>query len=128
MSLLSDKDWKLKFTPDDGDLVTQLYVPALECAVRYDRLTGYFQARALTLAARGIEGLVRNNGPMRLLVGCTLDQAEVEAIAKGAECRAQVKAHLLVASICASLACRMSQPCLNPSPRGRRVSGGLKMG
>ena len=95
MSLLSDKDWKLKYTPDDGDLVTQLYVPALECGVRYDRLTGYFQARALTLAARGIEGLVRNNGRMRLLVGCTLDQAEVEAIAKGAECRAQVKAHLL---------------------------------
>jgi len=95
MSLLCDKDWKLKYTPDDGDLVTQFYVPALECAVRYDRLTGYFQAKALTLAARGIEGLVRNNGRMRLLVGCTLDQAEVEAIAKGTECRDQVKAHLL---------------------------------
>ena len=47
MSLLCDKDWKLKYTPDDGDLVTLLYVPALECAVRYDRLTGYFRARAL---------------------------------------------------------------------------------
>src|ERR1035441_1694532 len=70
-------------------------VPALECPVRYDRLTGYFQARALTLAARGIEGLVRNSGRMRLLVGCTLDQPEVDAIAKGAECLAQVKAHLL---------------------------------
>jgi hypothetical protein len=95
MSLLCDKDWKLKYTPDDGDLVTQFYVPALECAVRYDRLTGYFRARALTLAARGIEGLVRNNGRMRLLVGCTLNPPEVEAIAKGAECRAQVTAHLL---------------------------------
>jgi len=95
MSLLCDKDWKLKYTPDDGDLVAQLYVPALECAVRYDRLTGYFQAKALTLAARGIEGLVRNNGRMRLLVGCTLNPPEVEAIAKGAECRNQVKAHLL---------------------------------
>ncbi|MBM3879666.1 MAG: helicase [Verrucomicrobia bacterium] len=95
MSLLCDRDWKLKYTPDDGDLVTQFYVPALECAVRYDRLTGYFQARALTLAARGIEGLVRNSGRMRLLVGCTLDPAEVEAIAKGAQLRDQVKAHLL---------------------------------
>ncbi len=95
MAILSDHAWKLKYTPDDGDLVTQFYVPALECAVRYDRLTGYFRARALTLAARGIEGLIRNNGRMRLLVGCTLDQPEVEAIAKGAECRDQVKAHLL---------------------------------
>ena len=95
MSLLCDREWKLKYTPDDGDLVTLLYVPALECAVRYDRLTGYFRARALTLAARGIEGLVRNGGRMRLLVGCTLDQPEVDAIAKGTECREQVKAHLL---------------------------------
>jgi SNF2 family DNA or RNA helicase len=95
MSLLCDREWKLKYTPDDGDLVTLLYIPALECAVRYDRLTGYFRARALTLAARGIEGLVRNGGRMRLLVGCTLDQPEVDAIAKGTECREQVKAHLL---------------------------------
>ena len=95
MSLLCDREWKLKYTPDDGDLVTLFYVPALECAVRYDRLTGYFRARALMLAARGLEGLIRNGGRMRLLVGCTLDQPEVDAIAKGAECRDQVKAHLL---------------------------------
>ena len=84
MSLLCDKEWRLKYTPDDGDLVTCFYVPALECAVRYDRLTGYFRAAALTLAARGLEGLIRNGGRMRLLVGCTLGQPEVDAIAKGA--------------------------------------------
>lgn len=95
MSLLCDREWKLKYTPDDGDLVKLFYVPALECAVRYDRLTGYFRARALTLAARGLEGLIRNSGRMRLLVGCTLDQPEVDAIARGAEFREQVKAHLL---------------------------------
>src|SRR5664279_3567425 len=75
MSLLCDKEWKLKYPPDDGDLVALFYIPALECATRYDRLTGYFRARALALAARGIEGLVRNSGRMRLLVGCTLDQS-----------------------------------------------------
>ena len=62
MSLLCDHGWKLKYTPDDGDLVAIFYIPALECATRYDRLTGYFRARALALAARGIEGLVRNSG------------------------------------------------------------------
>jgi len=95
MSLLRDKKWRLKYTPDHGDLVELLYVPALECAERYDRLTGYFNARALALASRGIEGLVRNGGRMRLLVGCTLDKAEVDAICKGAELREQVNAHLL---------------------------------
>src|SRR5260370_42169813 len=50
---------------NDGDLVMMFYVPALECGARYDRLTGYFRARALMLAARGLEGLIRNGGRMR---------------------------------------------------------------
>ena len=72
--MLRDRGWKLKYTPEDGDLVAGFYIPALLEAVRYDRLTGYFNAAALALAARGIEGLVRNGGRMRLLVGCTLDR------------------------------------------------------
>ena len=93
--MLRDRDWKLKYTPDDGDLVEGFYVPALEDAERYDRLTGYFNARALALASRGIEGLVRNGGRMRLVVGCTLDLREIEAIRQGADLRAQVEAKLV---------------------------------
>ena len=92
--MLSDRTWNLKYTPDDGDLVTLFYVPALEDAERYDRLTGYFNARALTLAARGIEGLVRNGGRMRLVVGCTLGPPEIEAIEKGGQIRGLVERHL----------------------------------
>jgi SNF2 family DNA or RNA helicase len=89
--ILPDRTWKLKYTPDDGDLVRLFYVPALETAVRYDRSTGFFSASALTLAARGIEGLVRNNGRMRLVVGCTLAQAEIDAIEKGLKLRDAVE-------------------------------------
>lgn len=83
MPLLSDRTWKTSYNSDDLDLVSAFYVPALECAVRYDRATGYFDARALALASRGLEGLVRNEGRMRLVVGCTLGEAEVEAIERG---------------------------------------------
>ncbi len=92
--MLRDRDWKLKYTPDDGDLVELFYVPALENAERYDRLTGYFNARALALASRGVEGLVRNGGRMRLVVGCTLDQPEIEAIESGEDMRARIEAKL----------------------------------
>ena len=92
--MLSDRTWRLKYTSDDGDLVRLFYVPVLEDAQRYDRLTGYFNAGALALAARGIEGLVRNDGRMRLVVGCTLDQAEIEAIEKGERLRDLVDRHL----------------------------------
>jgi hypothetical protein len=94
MPLLSDRDWRLKYTPDHGDLVRSLYVPLLECAVRYDRLTGYFGASALALAARGVEGLLLNNGHMHMVVGCTLNPDEVAAIERGTTLRQQVEAHL----------------------------------
>ena len=92
--MLGSRIWKLKYTPDDGDLVKLFYVPALEDAEHYDRLTGYFNARALTLAARGIEGLVRNGGRMRLVVGCTLGLPEIDAIEKGEHLRDLVERHL----------------------------------
>lgn len=83
MSLLSDHTWKIKYTIEDGDLLTKFYVPALKCAARYDRTTGYFADGALAAAARGVEELIRNNGRMRLIVGCTLAEAEIEAIKEG---------------------------------------------
>lgn len=81
--ILQDRAWQLKYSREDGDLVSRFYVPALSCAIRYDRTTGYFKAGSLALAARGIDNLALANGKMRLLVGCTLDEAEVHAIEKG---------------------------------------------
>ena len=92
--MLRDHNWKLKYTPDDGDVVRLFYVPALKEAKRYDRLSGFFTAGALALAARGIEGLVRNEGHMRLVVGCTLDPPEIEAIERGEKIRTLVEQHL----------------------------------
>ena len=92
--MLTDRAWKLKYTLDDGDLVELFYVPVLEDAERYDRLTGYFNAGALALAARGIEGLVRNAGRMRLVVGCTLEPSEIEAIERGEALRDLVEQRL----------------------------------
>ena len=92
--MLRDRNWRIRYTPDDGDLVRLFYVPALQDAVRYHRLTGYFSAGALALAARGIEGLVRNDGHMRLLVGSTLEAEEIAAIERGEALREQVERRL----------------------------------
>ena len=92
--MLADRTWQLKYTPDDGDLVELFYIPVLKDAERYDRLTGYFNAGALALAARGIEGLVRNAGRMRLVVGCTLEPSEIEAIERGEALRDRVERRL----------------------------------
>lgn len=93
MSLLRELSWKTKYDSDELSLVSEFYVPVLQCAVRYDRSTGYFSSRVLTLVARGIEGLVRNGGRMRLVVGCTLAPDEVAAIEKGLTLRDAIGAH-----------------------------------
>lgn len=81
--LLSDRPWQIKYNREDGDLVSRFYVPVLSSAIRYDRTTGYFRAGSLALAARGLEHMLLNGGKMRLLVGCTLGQDEVDAIERG---------------------------------------------
>src|SRR3972149_3395574 len=90
MSLLPDYNWQTKYDADGRSLVDKFFVPALESAMRYDRTTGYFSAGVLMLASRGVEGLVRNGGRMRLVVGCTLGEAEVAAIERGQQLRAIV--------------------------------------
>ena len=89
-----EHEWRLKYTREDGDLVELFYLPALNDAKRYDRLTGYFYASALALAARAIDRLVQNEGKMRLIVGCTLDPPEVQAIQEGEELRGHIARHL----------------------------------
>jgi len=82
-SRLDNRPWQPRYDSDVDNLVKDFYEPALQCAVRYDRVSGYFSPAILTLVSRGIEGLIRNQGKMRLIVGCTLDEPEVEAIAAG---------------------------------------------
>ena len=91
--MLREHAWKRKYTTEDGDLYKLFYVPALLSAKRYDRLSGYFSAGALSLAARGVEALVRNEGRMRLVTGCTLAPPEIEAILEGEQLREQVERH-----------------------------------
>ena len=97
--LLPAYSWKTSYRHEDGDLVALFYVPALSCAAQYDRMTGYFSADALCLAARGVERLIANGGRMRLIVGCTLDTDEIQAIEQGYDLREQVEQKLLAVSL-----------------------------
>ena len=92
--LLPAHHWETSYRHEDGNLVGLFYVPALSCAAQYDRTTGYFSADALVLAARGIERLIANGGKMRLIVGCTLDVDEIEAVERGYDLREQVEKKL----------------------------------
>lgn len=99
MNLLTEQEWRTSYRHEDGDLVELFYNPALTCAVQYDRMTGYFSADALALASRGIDALITNEGRMRLIVGCTLQQPEQDAIGQGYDWRTRLETVLLSADL-----------------------------
>jgi superfamily II DNA or RNA helicase len=84
---LKDVHVKRAYDSDKDDILNQFYIPALKCSVAYHRLAGFFSSSALSVAARGIMGLIRNNGRMKLVVGARLNPRDIEAISKGLDSR-----------------------------------------
>src|ERR1700722_5622347 len=64
-----DLDLKSFFSDTGQEIFESFVYPALTRSVSYDRLTGYFSVSALVAAAQGLEGLFRNGGRMRLVIG-----------------------------------------------------------
>jgi len=75
---MSFKDLKLKeyYISGVDNLIQQFYIPVLQKSVLYQRRTGYFNSRALAMAARGLTGLLKNNGKMQLICSVELDEPE----------------------------------------------------
>ena len=57
------------YTTSKNDIVSEFYVPVLERAVSYDRVTGFFSSTSLSVAARGLSKFLLNpNSKMRMIV------------------------------------------------------------
>ena len=84
---LKDSEWQAYYSHEDGNLVDLFFAPALASSCLYQRVTGYFSAKVLAMASRGLLELIRNQGRMQLIVGCTLNDAEIEQIDAGYKLR-----------------------------------------
>lgn len=71
---------KSSYETGQDDLIEEFYAPVLRCATSYDRIAGFFSSSSLAVAARGIVGLIRNCGKMRLIACPQLDEKDVEVI------------------------------------------------
>jgi len=78
------------YRSDTSNVVTDFYVPALSCAVTYDRAAGYFTSASLALISRGVDRLVERRGKIRLIVSPNLTEDDIEEISKGYEIRAAI--------------------------------------
>lgn len=77
---LRDLEIKSSYETLQEDPVAGFYVPVLGEAVSYDRIAGFFSSTSLALAARGILGLIKNGGKMRLIVSPYMSEDDAEAI------------------------------------------------
>lgn len=65
---------------DPYKLVNDFYIPVLQEAKEYYRISGFFNSTALSIAAKGIEALINNGGKMKLLVSPELSASDLEII------------------------------------------------
>jgi len=75
-----DIDIALSYETGQDDPVNEFYVPLLAEAKYYDRIAGFFTSASLAIAARGIAGLIRNKGIMRIIACPRLDEKDAEVI------------------------------------------------
>lgn len=71
---------KLSYSSYEDDILKDFYIPALSEAVQYDRIAGFFSSASLSLAARGISGIIKNNGIMRVITSPLMNERDVEVI------------------------------------------------
>ncbi len=79
---MSFKDISLKksYSSDEDDILNDFYIPTLETSIEYKRLAGFFSSTSLAVAAKGIYGLIKNNGTMKLIVSPKLSKRDIEII------------------------------------------------
>jgi superfamily II DNA or RNA helicase len=79
---MSFRDLHLKsaYDSDIDNILNDFYSPALAVSVQYDRLTGFFSSTSLATAAKGISGLIRNGGSIRLITSVVFQEQDIIAI------------------------------------------------
>lgn len=79
---MSFKEISLKksYSSDFDDILHSFYIPILEKSVEYYRLAGFFSSTSLAIAAKGISGLIKNKGSMKLIVCPKLSKEDIDII------------------------------------------------
>lgn len=78
-----------------SNIVEDFYNPVLQIATSYDRVSGYFSSKALASYAKGLQGLIKNGGKMRLIISQNISEEDYELIKEGYELREEITTSLI---------------------------------
>ena len=79
--------WSISYSSNENNPIADFYIPALECAIQYDRKSGFFGSAILSKVTRGLGAMLQNEGKIRLIMGCQFNPQDLETIQKGYELR-----------------------------------------
>lgn len=79
----------------NNDLAEEFYNPILKNAVKFDRVSAYFSAKALAKYSSGLEHFARNGYKYRLIVSQNLTEEDYELIKKGYKLKENVKNQII---------------------------------
>jgi superfamily II DNA or RNA helicase len=85
--LLREYPWRISYSSNENNPISDFYIPALECAIQYDRKSGFFSSAILSKVARGLGAMLYQEGRMRLIMGCQFSAEDLQAIQQGYELR-----------------------------------------
>jgi DNA phosphorothioation system restriction enzyme len=93
---LRQLDLRNQYRSDRHHLLEDFYILCLERSLTYDRAVGFFSSTSLAAAAKGVSGLIRAGGKMRLVASPYLSQEDADAIAQGLKQREAVITTILL--------------------------------
>src|SRR4028118_352009 len=80
---LTDYAWRISYSSNENNPIADFYIPALGCALQYDRKSGFFNSAILSKVAQGLGAMLHNQGRMRLIMGCQFSPQDLQAIQQG---------------------------------------------
>ncbi len=83
------------YTSDANDIAKEFYNPVLNHAIKYDRTSAYFSAKALALYSEGLEFFSQRKCKYRLIISHEITQEDFNEIKKGYAIRDSIQADLI---------------------------------
>lgn len=87
---LQDINIKKEYRSLIDNVVKDFYIPLLNEAVEYNRAVGFFSSSILAEISKGISGLVKNGGKIKIVASPYLSEEDVNAIKTGYEMRDEI--------------------------------------
>lgn len=86
---------KSKYISSEDNIVKDFYNPILKKAIRYDRVSAYFSASALSTYSEGLEYFAKQGNKYRLIISKDISEEDYLLIKKGYELKDKIRNELL---------------------------------